>query len=341
MARVGARQTVGAGGREAASGEDAAIGGRFLPAALSRYLRRRGEEIVGILLMAVGAALAVILVGFDVADPSLNTATGLLGSSDGVANPLGYPGAVIADLLLQSVGLVAGVLALVPTVWGWRIMRHDPVRAVSLRLAALPIALCLICLGLSAAPVPEMWPLRAGLGGFVGSLLLNPIVPLLPAVQPVEAVTIVGLLSGLLGGFAVAWILGLRARDAGIALSSTIVGLSAVARGGLRLGRVGGSVGGRMGRVIGGGLKSTAGRALRREPLFGGSGTGPEPDDNDDFEAEHVTTARPIPIEPVPDSSIEPMATGRVEVPKRKPAKVPARPDHAGPRSDAARRRRL
>src|SRR3546814_9516502 len=46
----------------------------LLPDVASRYLRRRAEEIGGVVLVALAAALAVALVGFDAADPSLNTA---------------------------------------------------------------------------------------------------------------------------------------------------------------------------------------------------------------------------------------------------------------------------
>src|SRR3546814_6132804 len=46
----------------------------LLPDVASRYLRRRAEEIGGVVLVALAAALAVALVGFDAADPAVKPA---------------------------------------------------------------------------------------------------------------------------------------------------------------------------------------------------------------------------------------------------------------------------
>src|SRR3546814_4309173 len=105
MARAGSR------------GETRAV----LPGVASRYLRRRAEEIGGVVLVALAAALAVALVGFDAADPSLNTAG--VASGRPVLNPLGYAGAVVADLLLQSLGLASALLVMLPAIWGWRMLQ--------------------------------------------------------------------------------------------------------------------------------------------------------------------------------------------------------------------------
>src|SRR5690606_17352457 len=87
----------------------------------------------------------------------------------------GYTGAVIADLLLQSLGLASALLVLLPAIWGWRMLRHERIGRPALRVALLPLALLLATLAAAPAPVPPTWPLRAGLGGFVGQLTLQPV----------------------------------------------------------------------------------------------------------------------------------------------------------------------
>ena len=132
----------------------------LLPDVASRYLRRRAEEIAGVALVAVAAALAVALVGFDAGDPSLNTAGAAVAR---IANPLGLPGAMVADLLLQSLGVASALLVLLPAIWGWRMLRHEAIGRPALRIGLLPPTLALATLAAAAAPVPPTWPLRAGL----------------------------------------------------------------------------------------------------------------------------------------------------------------------------------
>ena len=67
----------------------------------------------GGVIAAVGIAFAVALATYNAADPSLNAASALP-----PANVLGAPGATAADVGIQSLGLAAGVAALLMVVFG-------------------------------------------------------------------------------------------------------------------------------------------------------------------------------------------------------------------------------
>jgi S-DNA-T family DNA segregation ATPase FtsK/SpoIIIE len=140
----------------------------FMPPGLAASLRRRGRQLVGLVLLAAGLALALGLVSFDPGDPSFNRAT-----ADPAQNLLGRPGAYTADLLLQTIGIAGALLALVPAVWGWRLMTGRMLAPVWIRLTLVPIAVITAAIAFAAIPVPESWPLRAGLGGVAGALLLT------------------------------------------------------------------------------------------------------------------------------------------------------------------------
>ncbi|MGE4218713.1 MAG: DNA translocase FtsK [Alphaproteobacteria bacterium] len=140
----------------------------FLPEGAGRFLRRRAVEAGGAVLVVAGLAMLVAMLGYDRTDPSFNTAT-----DSAAANPLGFVGAVIADLLLQSLGLVGVAAALVMIAWGVRFVRHRGLNHAWLRIALLPLALLLTAAALAAIPVFSAWPLEAGFGGFAGALLLN------------------------------------------------------------------------------------------------------------------------------------------------------------------------
>src|ERR1019366_8228379 len=97
------------------------------------FMRRRMEELVGLFLLVLATGYLVALLTASAADPSLNLAV------DGpVHNLLGLPGAYIADLMLESLGLACFLLALALVIWGWQLMRHRPVRWW-LRLILLPL----------------------------------------------------------------------------------------------------------------------------------------------------------------------------------------------------------
>ena len=81
--------------------------------ALRAFLDRRAQELTGLCLIALAGAVAVALVTWSVDDPSLNNAT-----DTPIHNLLGWPGAIVADLLMQLLGLGA-IAALMPlALWG-------------------------------------------------------------------------------------------------------------------------------------------------------------------------------------------------------------------------------
>jgi hypothetical protein len=99
-------------------------------------------------------------------DASLNTAVAVP-----ARNYLGHDGAVIADLLIQSVGLAA---YLVPTAllgWAFRLMLQRPIRRLGRRFALLLLALLLGAVACSV--LHPALPLPAGAGGAVGWAVLR------------------------------------------------------------------------------------------------------------------------------------------------------------------------
>src|SRR5262249_50671841 len=114
----------------------------FVSSGVRIFLRRRWEELFGLLLIALGTAYLVALLAARAADPSLNLAV------DGpVHNMMGLPGAYVADLMLESLGVACFILALALLVWGWQVMCHRPARWW-LRLLLLPLSMIVGSIGL-------------------------------------------------------------------------------------------------------------------------------------------------------------------------------------------------
>ncbi len=159
---------------------------------------------------AGGAALAVAFATYSAADPSLNAAS----VADPV-NALGRPGATLADLGVQSLGLACGVLALTVVVLGLsRAASADPdASRGKLRLRALVgvLGALMLAAALALPAPPAAWPLAKGLGGFWGDALLGGFAGVfeyahLPLARPLAAgIYLAGALAAL------AYAIGLRA----------------------------------------------------------------------------------------------------------------------------------
>ena len=140
----------------------------FLPPVVQEFLRNRVRELSGLGIAVLGCGLLVALVSYVPSDPSWNTA-----KAGPAANLLGRFGAILADLLIQTLGLGAFLLAVLPLFWAWRLMRHQPLDRVWWRVTSLLFGVLLLAAGLSPLPAIEGWAERNTLGGSVGWMILR------------------------------------------------------------------------------------------------------------------------------------------------------------------------
>jgi S-DNA-T family DNA segregation ATPase FtsK/SpoIIIE len=137
----------------------------FLPEPMRLFAKRRMFEVAGALFIAGAAALSIALASYDSLDISFNNATG-----QAPANLLGSTGAKIADLSLQSFGIVAILPVLALLAWGTRLVRHSAVPRFGWRVLGMLLAICAFAFALHTAPAFAGWPIRSGLGGTFGDL---------------------------------------------------------------------------------------------------------------------------------------------------------------------------
>jgi S-DNA-T family DNA segregation ATPase FtsK/SpoIIIE len=124
-----------------------------------------------IAMIAFGSILLLAQVSYSPFDGTMDTA-----GVGGVANWLGAPGAWIANISMQTVGL-GGVLATALIIFSGlrRIVRQTVFiqnNADRLRRALIYIGAVLLGTAtLSAFPIPQNWPMASGLGGWFGDLM--------------------------------------------------------------------------------------------------------------------------------------------------------------------------
>src|SRR6516225_4949095 len=126
--------------------------------------RRRVTELCGIVLISLAMMAALALASWSVADPSLSHATDVP-----VRNLMGWPGAVVADLMMQLLGLGALALILPVAIWGYRLLGHRAMGRERLRVLMWPVGAVLAAALASCLPRSAHWPLPCGLGGVVGA----------------------------------------------------------------------------------------------------------------------------------------------------------------------------
>ncbi|MDP4025495.1 DNA translocase FtsK [Methylobacterium sp. NEAU 140] len=131
------------------------------------FMGKRLTELGGLVLFTGAVALTVALATWSIDDPSLNHAT-----DHRAHNVLGQPGAVLADLAMQILGLGSLAFVLPPALWGVRLMRERELPRGGLRVSLWIIGFCAASAVASALPPTARWPLPTGLGGVTGDALL-------------------------------------------------------------------------------------------------------------------------------------------------------------------------
>ena len=181
----------------------------LLPAGLIGFVRRRIVELIGLALVAVAFLLALAILSYDSSDPSLNTAAG----EGGVNNLLGRPGAVLADLAMQTFGLAAALAMPILGAWGYLLMTRRGLQRIWHRIAVFVLLFIVGAIAFEALPEPESWPLVRGMGGSVGHQILVWLANLSGGTGPLTDPFIVGGVSGLVTIVAMLWLVGFDLSD--------------------------------------------------------------------------------------------------------------------------------
>jgi S-DNA-T family DNA segregation ATPase FtsK/SpoIIIE len=136
---------------------------------------RRLNELAGFLLFACSAILFLALVSYSPRDPSLNTAASL--ASHSASNWIGLFGAMISDLMLQSVGVCAFLLPLALTLLGARWFKSRDVASPGAKALGAAILLVFSPALIALLPFHLHWkgaiPIEGLLGRILGDVLLH------------------------------------------------------------------------------------------------------------------------------------------------------------------------
>ena len=140
-------------------------GNAVVSGAVKRFIAHRLQEVVGLLGLAAGLTLLVILATASPTDPNWNTA-----SDAPIMNWLGPAGAHIAEAYFVMVGLTAFLMPLSLVAWGVRFLIHH-----GLPLWQWRIPLLFVSLGFLSVVLHEIgqWLDYPAISGFFGQFLMD------------------------------------------------------------------------------------------------------------------------------------------------------------------------
>lgn len=139
-----------------------------IPDSVREFISRRLLESGGIVLIFGSLTILMALASWSAQDPSINFSSDLP-----VRNWLGKVGAIISDLLMQTVGIASISFALITLYWGWCLISRHRLSSVNLKVVCLLAGNLFLCAFLALLPVTDRWPLPVGLGGIVGDGILS------------------------------------------------------------------------------------------------------------------------------------------------------------------------
>lgn len=182
-------------------------------------IRRRGSELIGLGLFAVGVIFALMLWSYSPDDPNRFNIT-----SEPVKNTLGELGAAISSTLILTVGKAAWIIPLCAFVWAVRFILHIGERRAIGRIIFLPIFAAITAV-LCAAHIPaEDWTHSFGLGGLFGDMALGLLIDLNPLALS-SGLLVVTLIVGLVFTVFGLFVLGFTLQETGRICRFGLVGI--------------------------------------------------------------------------------------------------------------------
>ncbi|MBV9757670.1 MAG: DNA translocase FtsK 4TM domain-containing protein, partial [Alphaproteobacteria bacterium] len=235
--------------------------------------------------------LALVLLSYSPADPSLDTA-----AATPPGNLGGPVGAVLADLLLQGFGVAGALPCAAMLAWTWRIASHRGLGSVAVRVLALvgavpALATAIGEISLVARVGTLTWPGPAGPAGAIGGAIAEPLLAAGQDILGPLGTGLILLLGGALAAVTMLLALGLSAGEWKVA-GRTALGVARLAA---TAGARGAGISWRLCRVLAWPFAMLRGR--RRSPAAASRRPEPELDDAPPFAAAPapaaIVTAKP------------------------------------------------
>jgi S-DNA-T family DNA segregation ATPase FtsK/SpoIIIE len=143
---------------------------------ITNFLKKRTIELVGLILVFTALLLGVSFFSYSPNDPTL-----VLGAVNvTINNWLGIYGGRTADFLLQSFGLTAFLLLITLIIWGISLITKKKIKRIQIKIFFVILYIASTCIFIYIKFNNSFWLIDNGNSGFVGHILYNNILGVLP-----------------------------------------------------------------------------------------------------------------------------------------------------------------
>jgi S-DNA-T family DNA segregation ATPase FtsK/SpoIIIE len=145
----------------------------------TNFLKNRTIELIGLCLIFIGVLLSISFISYSPNDP-----TYLYGSdTNPIHNLLGVYGSMVADFLLQSFGLTSFLVLITIISWGVNLIIKKQILNIKFKIFYLLLYIIFSCLFIYNTYNNSFWLIDNGNSGFVGQILFNKILIILPLLK--------------------------------------------------------------------------------------------------------------------------------------------------------------
>jgi len=155
------------------------------------FLKNRAIELIGIILIFIVLLLTVSFFSYSPNDPTIIYGTDNLK----INNLLGIYGGIVADFLLQSLGLTSFIVLITIASWGINLIVKKELKKIKFKIFYLFVYILFICLLIYSTYNDSFWLIDNGNSGFVGQILYSKVINIFPLIKHDYAIFILILLS--------------------------------------------------------------------------------------------------------------------------------------------------
>jgi len=143
------------------------------------FLKNRAIELVGLCLVFVALLLAASFYSYSPNDLTFIYETDTTKTN----NLLGIYGGMIADFLLQSLGLTTFLILVTLASWGISLIVNKEIKKIKFKILYLFLYILLTCILIYITYNNSFWLIDNGNSGFVGQILYEKIINVLPFIK--------------------------------------------------------------------------------------------------------------------------------------------------------------
>ena len=159
----------------------------------TNFLKNRVIELVGLSLVLLAFLLTASFYSYSPNDPTFIYGAGTIETN----NLLGLYGGIVADFLLQSLGLTSFLVLTTIASWGINLIVKKELKKIKYKIFYLFLYILFCCILIYLTYNNSFWLIDNGNSGFVGQILYNKVINIFPFIQHDYTVFVLIILSSI------------------------------------------------------------------------------------------------------------------------------------------------